>query len=111
MGLICYMWLVLAVLSYRQWGKDGVVTVIQLVVRDGCVQISRLLHRLRETELTLFVQSCCQLTPTTTETQKYENLTLFWSFSWFKPVLLHSYNNKQVCALNVTRPQSSVSIQ
>lgn len=53
--------------SHRQWREDGVTGIVQLVVRDGCVQIRRLLHRLRrETKLTLFIQNC-QLTPTTTE--------------------------------------------
>lgn len=44
-------------LSYSQWWEDGVVSLVQLVVRNGCVQIRRLVHCLCwKPELALFVQ-------------------------------------------------------
>lgn len=53
--------------SHRQWREDAVTAIVQLIVRNGCIQICRLLHCLRrETKLTLFIQSS-QLTTTTTE--------------------------------------------
>lgn len=64
--------------SHRQWGKDSVSAVVQLVVRHGRVQVRGLLHRLRrETKLTLFIQSP-QLTPTTTEQTTNKPQTTDW---------------------------------
>ena len=57
--------------SHRQRREDGVAGVVQLVVRDGRVQIAWLLPRLRRvTKLTIFIDSSNQLTTATTEHSK-----------------------------------------